>query len=258
MTSVQGSFYVNPIFCIMSDNLFYFSTTNFMESHDQYYPRQIAVPSHQTPSSFFSATRPGPSTPLASTQTPDTDRRSSHSHSHSMTQRHPQPASLSPNLQFHTIPSNPQQSPSLPSLFTLPTGTDLVGAENTHLSLPTGFSPSAFGLSPPAFLTDAALNIAPTPPSNPQYATFPFDAVHANLHGMPSGATALTPGAQSQTSGTQTSSEGGALEKDPFLSLLEQLAENENSQGGPSELDFFLTGTGAVEDVEIPEKDATA
>lgn len=31
------------------------------------------------------------------------------------------------------------------------------------------------------------------------------------------------------------------MEKDPFLSLLEQLAENEHSQGGPSELDFFLT-----------------
>lgn len=26
------------------------------------------------------------------------------------------------------------------------------------------------------------------------------------------------------------------------MSLLEQLAENEHSQGGPSELDFFLTG----------------
>jgi hypothetical protein len=29
---------------------------------------------------------------------------------------------------------------------------------------------------------------------------------------------------------------------DPFLSLLEQLAENEQSRGGPSELDFFLSG----------------
>lgn len=38
-------------------------------------------------------------------------------------------------------------------------------------------------------------------------------------------------------------SEGESLEKDPFLSLLEQLAENEHSQVGPSELDFFLTGT---------------
>jgi hypothetical protein len=30
--------------------------------------------------------------------------------------------------------------------------------------------------------------------------------------------------------------------KDPFLQLLEQLAENEVSRGGPSELDFFLGG----------------
>ena len=29
-------------------------------------------------------------------------------------------------------------------------------------------------------------------------------------------------------------------EKDPFLTLLEQLAENEGSRGGPSDLDFFL------------------
>jgi 3-dehydroquinate dehydratase-1 len=39
------------------------------------------------------------------------------------------------------------------------------------------------------------------------------------------------------------------LEKDPFLKLLEQLAENENSQLGPSELDFFLTS--AVDEGEI-------
>ncbi|OBT63842.1 hypothetical protein VE03_06646 [Pseudogymnoascus sp. 23342-1-I1] len=39
--------------------------------------------------------------------------------------------------------------------------------------------------------------------------------------------------------------EGGVgEEKDPFLTLLEQLAENEYSGGGPSELDFFL---GSVE-----------
>ncbi|OKP06975.1 hypothetical protein PENSUB_6158 [Penicillium subrubescens] len=96
---------------------------------------------------------------------------------------------------------------------------------------------SAFGLSPPAFLTDPSLAIGPTPPSNPQYATFPFDTATTQS------AAALTPGAQSQTSGSHTaSSETGNLEKDPFLSLLEQLAENEHSQGGPSELDFFLTG----------------
>jgi len=37
---------------------------------------------------------------------------------------------------------------------------------------------------------------------------------------------------------------GESVERDPFLSLLEQLAENEQSSGGPSELGFFLNGGG--------------
>jgi hypothetical protein len=48
----------------------------------------------------------------------------------------------------------------------------------------------------------------------------------------------MTPGGRSNGESTGTN-EG---EKDPFLSLLEQLAENEHSRGGPSELDFFLSG----------------
>jgi hypothetical protein len=48
-----------------------------------------------------------------------------------------------------------------------------------------------------------------------------------------------TPGAGS-TSGASAHTDPDS--KDPFLSLLEQLAENEVSRGGPSELDFFLSG----------------
>ncbi|KAH6639644.1 fungal-specific transcription factor domain-containing protein [Boeremia exigua] len=48
-----------------------------------------------------------------------------------------------------------------------------------------------------------------------------------------------TPGAGS-TSGASVHTDPDS--KDPFLSLLEQLAENEVSHGGPSELDFFLSG----------------
>jgi hypothetical protein len=48
-----------------------------------------------------------------------------------------------------------------------------------------------------------------------------------------------TPGAASASGSARSDPE-----KDPFLSLLEQLAENESSQGGPSELDFFLSGQG--------------
>ncbi|KAF7170780.1 hypothetical protein CNMCM6106_005375 [Aspergillus hiratsukae] len=112
-----------------------------------------------------------------------------------------------------------------------------------------------FGFSPPAFLAES-LHVAPTPPSQsqPQYATFPFDSNNHQNH------TGHTPGAQSQASSSHTAgggggaggSEAGSLEKDPFLSLLEQLAENEqNSAGGPSELDFFLGGV----DVEVGEKE---
>ncbi|KXG52273.1 Transcription factor [Penicillium griseofulvum] len=236
------------------------NNANFIDRQDHYYQRPLAAPSYQHLSSYFSTTRPGPSAPLTSTHSSDTDRL--HSHSHSRSQKTSHPASLSPTLQFHAVPNNQhQQSPSLPSIFSLPAGTDLSGAgtsENTHLSIP-GFSPSAFGLSPPAFLADGGLNIAPTPPPNPQYATFPFDTAHTNVNGMAQ--SALTPGAQSQTSGTHTTAGSeGTSEKDPFLSLLEQLAENENSQGGPSELDFFLAGTGPVESgPEIPlEKDGAS
>jgi hypothetical protein len=52
----------------------------------------------------------------------------------------------------------------------------------------------------------------------------------------------MTPGARSQ--GDSVGTAGTLEEKDPFLSLLEQLAENEHSRGGPSELDFFLGGGG--------------
>lgn len=55
-----------------------------------------------------------------------------------------------------------------------------------------------------------------------------------------------TPYDQQPTPSTASAS-GGSVhtaesDRDPFLSLLEQLAENEASQGGPSELDFFLSG----------------
>ncbi|KAJ5949678.1 hypothetical protein N7454_001262 [Penicillium verhagenii] len=222
---------------------------NMVDRQDQYY-RPMAPPLFQNPG-FYPNTRPTPP-PFPSNQSPDSERHNSASHSMANKQNHNQnhnPTSLSPTLQFH------QPSPSLSSLFPVQASVDLSpGTQDTnnHLALP--FSPSAFGLSPPAFLTDSALSIAPTPPSNPQYATFPFDTTHAN----PNATTALTPGAQSQTSGSHTgASETGSLEKDPFLSLLEQLAENEHSQGGPSELDFFLGNVDQEPDIDInvdPEK----
>ncbi|KAI0134607.1 fungal transcriptional regulatory-like protein [Xylariales sp. AK1849] len=50
---------------------------------------------------------------------------------------------------------------------------------------------------------------------------------------------APSPGAGSHNGSAGT---GPGEEKDPFLSLLEQLAESENAQGQGNDLDFFLTG----------------
>ena len=47
---------------------------------------------------------------------------------------------------------------------------------------------------------------------------------------------ALAPRGRSQSDSTHAMD----TEKDPFLTLLEQLAENEHSQGGPSDLDYYL------------------
>lgn len=204
----------------------------------------MAPPSYPTPG-IYPNTRPAPSA-LLSAQSPESEQRNSHSQP--LASKHvSHPAPPSPAFQFHQpLNNSAQPSPSFSTIFPVQGAPDLStqpggSVEGNHLGLPNSFSPSAFGLSPPAFLTDPSLNIAPTPPSHPQYATFPFDAVNAAFNGT-SGTAALTPGAHSQTSGSHTAgSDNGSLEKDPFLSLLEQLAENEHSHGGPSELDFFLT-----------------
>lgn len=59
-----------------------------------------------------------------------------------------------------------------------------------------------------------------------------------------SSATAPSPSTKSNTGSTGTQGD----EKDPFLTLLEQLAENEQQfNNGSGELDFFLAGAGSVE-----------
>ncbi|ESZ94083.1 hypothetical protein SBOR_5559 [Sclerotinia borealis F-4128] len=66
---------------------------------------------------------------------------------------------------------------------------------------------------------------------------FSFGMIGGTSGGM-MGDEGMTPGGRSNNESTGTSGE----EKDPFLSLLEQLAENEQQRGGPSDLDFFLSG----------------
>lgn len=63
-------------------------------------------------------------------------------------------------------------------------------------------------------------------------------SVNTQMNGFPYDQNpVITPGGRSNNGSTGTASD----EKDPFLSLLEQLAENEYNQGGPSELDYFLS-----------------
>lgn len=147
----------------------------------------------------------------------------------------------SPGLNFN------RQSPQLSSIFPTPTNISPPPAASLEIEPTSSLSPScsSFGFTPPPFLSESAINnISPTPPANLQYASFPFDS-QAQPCGP--GPAALTPGDQSSqvssshtTGGTGTGAESATSEKDPFLSVLEQLAENETSQGGPSELDFFL------------------
>ncbi|RYP65047.1 hypothetical protein DL769_006457 [Monosporascus sp. CRB-8-3] len=78
---------------------------------------------------------------------------------------------------------------------------------------------------------------------DPMFGTIPTSAFSspAAWHGEEGrkGNTALSPGAHSHNGSTGT---GPGEEKDPFLSLLEQLAESEHAIGQGNELDFFLAG----------------
>ncbi|KAI5923192.1 fungal-specific transcription factor domain-containing protein [Camillea tinctor] len=79
---------------------------------------------------------------------------------------------------------------------------------------------------------------------DPMFGTVPTNAFsspapwHGDEDRKPQTHVALSPGAGSHNGSTGT----GPEEKDPFLSLLEQLAENEQATGQGNELDFFLAG----------------
>lgn len=172
-------------------------------------------------------------------------RRSSVQH---QTELVPNSPALDFSLPPRPIPFPPEQSQD----------TSLVIPDSTSFAVDSSnvqsqFSASSFPFSPFPPPTDTMLSLfAATPPPNPLYATFPFDPQnrHQNSHGgIGSGTAELTPGAQSQGSHGTSASEAGSAEKDPFLLLLEQLAENEqNPLGGPSELDCFLTAGNGTAD----------
>ena len=100
---------------------------------------------------------------------------------------------------------------------------------------------SQISFSPP-FIYSSLNAITQNEPYDPMFG-MPVSYGYGNgaisgMSGMVGVNEGMTPGGRSNNESTGTN-EG---EKDPFLSLLEQLAENEHSRGGPSELDFFLSG----------------
>ncbi|KAJ4378455.1 hypothetical protein N0V86_006158 [Didymella sp. IMI 355093] len=134
-------------------------------------------------------------------------------------------------------PTNPPFTPPPNNTMNMPNATN--GTANNRgggLALP--FSPK-FSFSPlPQFAS-----LAPSPVPRAAHLSSNNDTQTAHFDPMLSMPTPYdqqpTPGAGS-TSGASVHTDPDS--KDPFLSLLEQLAENEVSRGGPSELDFFLSG----------------
>ncbi|KAJ2971636.1 hypothetical protein NQ176_g7594 [Zarea fungicola] len=120
----------------------------------------------------------------------------------------------------------------------------------------TGLTPAPFS---PQYSYNTSMGASNNPgmmgPATPGYDPM-FGAVPTNAYGSPAAwhgidvngqhrnqpnATAPSPSTKSNTGSTGTQGD----EKDPFLTLLEQLAENEQRfNNGTGELDFFLAGAG--------------
>jgi hypothetical protein len=159
------------------------------------------------------------------------DLKVSHRNSNGNGHRSSNDALISPNGTVQRPLSDPnmsiQQHPLLDSRTPFPIQSNIPNLAQTPFSPPYAFS---------------QLN-APEP-YDPMFGMPGLgNSIPSSVHGTSYGynmeqQTVMTPGGRSNGDSTGT----GEGEKDPFLSLLEQLAENEHSRGGPSELDFFLSG----------------
>jgi hypothetical protein len=146
-------------------------------------------------------------------------------------------ASPGPSDRSANLPTNPPIPPYTPP----PNQTSLNPPTATTSGLSMPYSPN-FSFSPlPQFASLAPSPVARAANLNGQDKS----AIHFDpMLSMP------TPYDQQATPGAGSTS-GGSVHtdqdsKDPFLCLLEQLAENEVSRGGPSELDFFLGNQGGA------------
>ncbi|KAL4935189.1 type I 3-dehydroquinase-domain-containing protein [Aspergillus oleicola] len=141
---------------------------------------------------------------------------------------------FSPSSTWPDIPTDPDllnQSPGPSTLFSS-TPTQPHSHFNPH-------QPQSHNQNPP----NLNLNINLTSTPQIQYATFPFESTPLPDPDIESPESQSHQSTSALAGGPPTGpGASGNEEKDPFLSLLEQIAENEHSQGGPSELDFFLEG----------------
>jgi len=162
---------------------------------------------------------------------PSSKRKSSSNRKKALTNGHKDHALVSP--QFNTRSSS-EQLP-LPSLL------DNQSFANGSTSIPN-LGQNPFSPQPQSYNYSSSLALDAQDGSfDPMFGMSQMGngAVHNGNFGFGEQAV-MTPGGRSNNGSTGTQGE----EKDPFLSLLEQLAENEHSRGGPSELDFFLSGGG--------------
>ncbi|KAL4870698.1 type I 3-dehydroquinase-domain-containing protein [Aspergillus spectabilis] len=161
-----------------------------------------------------------------------------HSHTHA---RHPSTTSLPPFSPTSTWPD-------------LPTDPDLLPHPHQHHTSPGNPAPGPSSIFSPTLgssnfhTSHLQPNLSSQLSSQIQYATFPFEStpVPVGVGSSPeSQQSSGVGGGVTSGSGSGTGAAVGNEEKDPFLSLLEQIAENEHNPGGPSELDFFLEGLDA-------------
>ncbi|KAK0651579.1 fungal-specific transcription factor domain-containing protein [Cercophora newfieldiana] len=134
-------------------------------------------------------------------------------------------------------------APSAASSFPLGTRSQ---NQNTGLgqglsNLPSAIFDSTFSFSQ---LRPASPGASGSQEYDPMFGGIPTNAFSspAPWHGEEGGAKAGRAASPEARGHNESPATGQVEEKDPFLSLLEQLAENESAMGTGSELDFFLAG----------------
>lgn len=184
---------------------------------------------------------------------------SSIQHPHFFSQQQGEPSGEPPRKRRATMPvarisSPPESSRILPAL--TPSSPLAKPPRTLPPNQPDGLSDSQPAIRPgnPFSSTTHPSSNSTNPETNtydPMFSVAAFDAdsPRPSLQGPPTPRHPSLAQQHIQTS-LQRSSSTNALsstapeadvDNDPFLNLLEQLAENEQSRGGPSELDFFLS-----------------